>query len=124
MPKRTSGFDAALAEASDPSWVRRARAGRVLAAFADVPEAADALVRLLLDAEDTAVTPETARALAGTGTKAAAGLVALAFAEAGDDQADWLATGVHDALVDGGPEVAAVCGQLVEDREEAVRRGA
>lgn len=35
-------------------------------------------------------------------------------------------TGVHDALVgpDGVPEVAAACGQLARDPEEAVRWGA
>ncbi|MEW2387747.1 hypothetical protein AB0933_05220 [Streptomyces venezuelae] len=124
----TSGLEAALAEASSPSWLRRARAGRDLAS--DLPEAADALVGLLLDAEDTAVTRQTAEALARVGSVAAVRLIALAVAEAYDHQADWLQTGLHDALV--GPDgvvggvldVAAICGQLARDPEEAVRRGA
>ncbi|MFE9174525.1 hypothetical protein ACFYNZ_34690 [Streptomyces kebangsaanensis] len=121
-----SGLEAALAEVSSPSWAQRVRAGRDLASFADVPEAAEALVGLLLDAEDTAVTRQTAEALARVGTVAAVRLIALAVAEADDSQADWLRTGVHDALVgpEGVPDVAAVCGQLARDPEEAVRRGA
>jgi len=84
------------------------------------------LVGLLLDAEDTAVTRQTAEALARMGTAAAVRLIALAVVEADGNQADWLQTGVHDALVgpDGVPDVAAACGKLARDQEEAVRRGA
>ncbi|MFI6530703.1 hypothetical protein [Streptomyces uncialis] len=123
----TSGLEAALAEASSPSWPRRARAGRDLASFADVPEAAEVLVRLLLDAGDTAVTRQTAEALARAGSVAAVRLIALAVAEADGSQADWLQTGVQDALMgpDGVPDVvAAACRKLARDHEEAVRRGA
>ncbi|MEV6749347.1 HEAT repeat domain-containing protein [Streptomyces sp. NPDC051080] len=120
------GLESALAEASSPSWTQRARAGRDLASFADVPEAAEALVGLLLDVEDTAVTRQTAEALARMGTAAAVRLIALAVVEADGNQADWLQTGVHDALMgpDGVPDVAAACGKLARDQEEAVRRGA
>ncbi|POX45890.1 hypothetical protein C3488_28125 [Streptomyces sp. Ru72] len=81
---------------------------------------------LLLDAEDTAVTRQTAKALARVGTVAAIRLIALAVAEADDNRADWLQAGVHDALVgpDGAPDIAAACGKLARDPEEAVRRGA
>ncbi|MFF3604377.1 hypothetical protein [Streptomyces sp. NPDC002463] len=122
----TSGWEAVLAEASSPSWTQRVRAGRDLASFADVPEAADALLGLLLDVEDTAVTRQTAEALARVGTVAAVRLIALAVAEADDNQSDWLQTGVQDALVDpdGAPDVAATCRKLARDREEAVCRGA
>ncbi|MFD6884880.1 HEAT repeat domain-containing protein [Streptomyces sp. NPDC059957] len=122
----TGGLESALAEASSPSWTQRARAGRDLASFADVPEAAEALVGLLLDGENTAVTRQTAEALARIGTTAAVRLIALAVVEADDNQADWLQTGVHDAREgpEGLPDVAAVCGNLVRDREEPVRRGA
>ncbi|MFD3335960.1 hypothetical protein ACFWV1_25385 [Streptomyces sp. NPDC058700] len=122
-----SGLEAALAEASSPSWAQRVRAGRDLASFVDVPEAAEVLVGLLLDVEDTAVTRETAEALARVGTVAAVRLIALAVAEADDNQTDWLQTGVHDALVgaDGGvPNVAAACADLARDQEDAVRRAA
>ncbi|WP_445397324.1 HEAT repeat domain-containing protein [Streptomyces sp. LE64] len=115
-----------MAEASSPSWTQRVRAGRELASFADVPEAAEVLVGLLLDVEDTAVTRQTAEALARTGTVAAMRLIALAVAGADDNQADWLETGVHDALVgpDDVPDVAAACASLAWDQEDAVRRAA
>ncbi|MGW2628763.1 HEAT repeat domain-containing protein [Streptomyces chattanoogensis] len=121
-----SGLEAALSEASSPSWTQRVRAGRHLASFADVPEAAEVLVRLLLDVEDTAVTRQTAEALARVGTVAAVRLIALAVAEADDNRADWMGTGLYDAIVgpDGVPDVAAACGKLAGDPEEAVRRGA
>ncbi|MGH4030288.1 HEAT repeat domain-containing protein [Actinomycetota bacterium Odt1-20B] len=96
------GWETALTEATSPSWSRRARAGRRLAAQAEVPEVAEVLLRLLLDGEDTAVTRQTAEALARTGTAAAARLLARAMAEADDSQADWLQTGVEDAVA--GPE--------------------
>ncbi|MFB7708383.1 HEAT repeat domain-containing protein [Streptomyces sp. NPDC056105] len=80
----------ALAEACSPSWSQRVRAGRDLASFAHVPEAAEALMGLLLDVEDTAVTRQTAEALARVGTTASVRLLALAIAEADDNQADWL----------------------------------
>ncbi|MFF3214792.1 hypothetical protein ACFYYB_29665 [Streptomyces sp. NPDC002886] len=81
---------------------------------------------LLLDAEDTAVTRETAEALARTGTQAAVRLLALAVVRADDSRADWMWTGVHDAREgpEGVPDVVAACGQLARDGEEAVRRGA
>ncbi|WP_229871949.1 hypothetical protein [Streptomyces longisporoflavus] len=121
-----SGLEAALAEASSPSWTQRARAGRDLASFPDVPEAAEALVGLLLDVEDTAVIRQTAEALARVGTVAAVRLIALAVAEADDKQADWLQAGVHDALAgpDCVPDVAAACTNLARDQEDAVRRAA
>lgn len=126
MPEATNGWETALTGASSPAWERRARAGRGLAPFADVPEAAEALVDLLLDAEDTAVTRRTAEALTRVGTAAAVRLLALAVAAADDDHADWLETGVRDALLgpDGAPDAVAACGELARDREEAVRRGA
>ncbi|MFK4119986.1 hypothetical protein [Streptomyces longwoodensis] len=80
---------------------------------------------LLLDVEDTAVTRQTAEALIRVGTVAAIRLVALAVAKADDNQADWLQTGVHDALVALGsaPGLAAACEKLARDPDEAVRRG-
>ncbi|MEU3861972.1 hypothetical protein AB0F03_32195 [Streptomyces sp. NPDC028722] len=80
----------------------------------------------MLAAEDTAVTRQTAEALARAGTPAAVKLIALAAAGADDNQADWLRTGVRDALAgpDGVPGLAAACRELARDPEEAVRRGA
>lgn len=126
MPDITGGLESALAEAASPSWTQRARAGCDLASFAGVPALAEVLVGLLLDAENTAVTRQTAEALARTGTPAAVRLIALAVVEADDNQADWLQTGVHDARVgpEGVPDIAAACGKLARDPDEAVRRGA
>lgn len=57
---------------------------------------------------------------------AAVRLIALAVAEADDSHADWMQTGVLDALggPDSVPDLAAVCGRLARDSEAAVRRGA
>ncbi|MGK5449980.1 hypothetical protein [Streptomyces radiopugnans] len=68
----------------------------------------------------------TAEALVLEGTVAAVRLIALAAAEADDNQTDWMRTGVHDALAepDGAPDVPAICGRLARAPEEAVRRGA
>ncbi|MFD5586539.1 hypothetical protein [Streptomyces sp. NPDC127063] len=125
MSEIMSVVRSALAEASSASWARRARAGRELAPYADVPQAAPVLLRLLLDAEDTAVTRQTAQALAAVGTVAAVRLLALAVADADGNQADWLQTGVQDALIDaGGPgPLAAACGLLAQDPGDAVRGG-
>ncbi|MGA4848213.1 hypothetical protein ACOBQB_18885 [Streptomyces sp. G5(2025)] len=85
---------------------------------------------LLLDASDTAVTRQTAQALARAGTVAAVRLIALAVAEADDNRADWMQAGVQDALAgpegvrDGVPDVPAVCGRLARAPEAAARRGA
>ena len=126
MPEMRSGWEAALAEARSSSWSQRVRAGRDLARFAEVPDAAEALLGLLLDAEDTAVTRQTAEALTRVGTVAAVRLIALAVAEADDNQADWLQTGVHDAFVEPGrrQDIAAACAKLAREPEAAVRRGA
>ncbi|WP_328622658.1 hypothetical protein [Streptomyces sp. NBC_00354] len=53
----------AVRDADSPSWAVRAAAGRRLAAAAEVPEIAEVLQRLLLDAYDTGVVQETAEAL-------------------------------------------------------------
>lgn len=81
---------------------------------------------LLLDVDDTAVTRQTAEALTRVGTVAAIKLIARAITEADDNRADWLQTGVHDALTGpgGAPETAESCAKPAEDPEAAVRQGA
>ncbi|WP_329460602.1 hypothetical protein [Streptomyces sp. NBC_01497] len=88
--------------------------------------AAEVLLALLLDREDTAVTRQTAEALARVGTLAAVRLIALALAAADDSHTTWIQTGVDDALAgaDSLPDVAAVCVQLAGDGEVAVRHAA
>jgi hypothetical protein len=119
-------MDEALVGALSPEYLRRARAGRELAAFADVPAAAEALSRLLLDAEDTYVTRQTTEALAQAGTTAALGLIALALAEADPNHRDWIQTGICDVVLgvdDDAAKLAVVCRQLAQDPDERIREG-
>ncbi|WAZ26576.1 hypothetical protein STRCI_008170 [Streptomyces cinnabarinus] len=53
----------AIKDAASPDWAVRVAAGRQLAMSTRIEEMADVLVRLLLDAQDTGVTQETAHAL-------------------------------------------------------------
>ncbi|MCX5205762.1 hypothetical protein OG897_30460 [Streptomyces sp. NBC_00237] len=53
----------AIKNADSPAWSVRAAAGRQLATSDKIDEVADVLHRLLLDAQDTAVTSATAEAL-------------------------------------------------------------
>ncbi|MFE9926666.1 hypothetical protein ACFYQA_35485 [Streptomyces sp. NPDC005774] len=53
----------AIAEAESSSWAVRATAGRRLATATKIEAVADVLQRLLLDAQDTGVTSETAVSL-------------------------------------------------------------
>ncbi|MCE7082309.1 hypothetical protein [Streptomyces sp. ST2-7A] len=125
MTKRKGGWESLRADALSSSWSRRTRAGRILAPFAGLPEVDDVLLRLLGDPEDTAVTLETAEALAGVGTWEAVRLLAVGLAKGDDQQGDWILTGLHNVLVDanGLPEVMAACGELVHHPDETVRRG-
>ncbi|MFI5805007.1 hypothetical protein [Streptomyces sp. NPDC051561] len=52
-----------IEDAASPTWSVRAAAGRRLARSAGIAEVADVLHRLLLDAQDTGVTSQTAEAL-------------------------------------------------------------
>lgn len=56
-----------MEDADSPLWFVRAAAGRRLAASAELVEVAEVLHRLLLDAQDTGVTQETAEALLARG---------------------------------------------------------
>ncbi|MGW7413435.1 hypothetical protein [Streptomyces sp. NPDC054863] len=57
------GLRDSIAEADSPAWSVRAAAGRRLAALPRIESVAGVLHRLLLDAEDTGVTSDTALAL-------------------------------------------------------------
>lgn len=57
------GLRDAIAAAESPAWSVRAAAGRRLAATPQIEGVADVLHRLLLDAQDTGVTSDTASAL-------------------------------------------------------------
>lgn len=57
------GLRDAIAAADSPDWSERAAAGRHLAAAPQIESVAGVLHRLLLDAQDTGVTSDTAMAL-------------------------------------------------------------
>ncbi|GAA1363807.1 hypothetical protein [Streptomyces beijiangensis] len=71
-----------LGDAGSPSWSVRAAAGRRLATSAERPEATGTLLRLLLDAYDSGVTQNTARALLDRGDTTGLRLVLGALARA------------------------------------------
>ena len=123
----SSGLAGAIEDAQSPSWSLRASAGGRLAPYAGVPSAADALERLLLDPEDTAVTRETAHALLMQRSFSAVRLVALAVARADDNQADWLHTAAQDLVWQQGEvgrDISALCAFLADDPHSDVQRGA
>ncbi|MEU3606280.1 hypothetical protein AB0E83_12615 [Streptomyces sp. NPDC035033] len=116
-----------LQEAASASWSVRAAAGRRLAAFAEVPEAAEALRRLLLDDRDTFVTQETAEALLARRDVLGLRMVLAAFADADDDTADHLddaLLGVRGGSEEDGRRLAALCSALASDPDGTVRREA
>ncbi|MGX9920116.1 hypothetical protein ACWIG4_09695 [Streptomyces sp. NPDC002248] len=78
-------------------WAARADEGRRLAPSAGEPAADAALLALLLDATDSAVSRRTAEAPARTGSPAAARLLTEALARADAALGDWIETGVEDA---------------------------
>ncbi|MDG4861646.1 hypothetical protein P8605_26265 [Streptomyces sp. T-3] len=110
---------AAISNADSPAWSVRAEAGRQLAMSARLDEVADVLHRLLLDAQDTAVTAETAEALLARKDTAGLRSVLLARswaaepATAAEIQAaldcdpDWLTTEGADRLIKQLRELAA-----------------
>ena len=83
---------AALHDAESESYAQRAAAGRQLAQWADCKEVAPVLDRLLLDAHDTAVTKETARALLERRDLIGLRFVLAALSRAQElSTADWIA---------------------------------
>ncbi|MGK5629323.1 HEAT repeat domain-containing protein [Streptomyces sp. URMC 123] len=120
-----------LEAAASPSWSVRAAAGRRLAATAPAtgaaPEAAEALLRLLLDPHDTFVTQETAEALLERRDAWGLRMVLAALAAADDDAADHLGDAVDNVCrqsEDDAERLAALCSELASDADAAVRKEA
>ncbi|GAA0716264.1 hypothetical protein GCM10010199_17710 [Dactylosporangium roseum] len=90
---------ALLRLAGSGAYQDRADAGRALASFAEMPESAQPLRRLLLDADDTFVTLVTADALLRRKDPAGLALVARALADADDNHADWIFTAVQNVYM-------------------------
>ncbi len=105
----------------------RADAGRGLAGFAEMEEAARPLLELVLDREDTFVTRVTAEALLRRQDKAGLTLVASALAVADPNHRDWIHTAVLDvfAIYAGDRDDAMrLCEDLAGDPDERVALGA
>ncbi|MFD2469755.1 hypothetical protein [Amycolatopsis silviterrae] len=119
---------AALIKLSEsPDYRDRADAGRALASFAAMPEAKGPLLGLVLDADNTFVTRETAEALLRRLDAAGLAVVAAALGDADPNQGDWIYTAVDDVfVVDDAERDAALreCEALEEDTDERTRRGA
>jgi hypothetical protein len=107
---RRDAVAALTALATSPAHRDRADAGDALAALAELPEARDALLDLVLDADDTFVTLRTAAALLRRHDRIGLALVGRALARADDNRADWIGTALHDVL-----------GVFAVDRDAAVR---
>ncbi|MEU1473499.1 hypothetical protein ABZ434_35470 [Streptomyces sp. NPDC005761] len=91
-------------------WRDRADAGDSLARFAEVPEALEPLLGLVLDPGDTFVTRQTAEGLLRRKDRAGLTIVASALAVADDNHADY----IHTAIVD-------VFSIFSDDLDEALR---
>ncbi|MEU6192011.1 hypothetical protein [Nocardia sp. NPDC047038] len=122
---------AALTElAASPHYRDRADAGRGLAGFAEMTEAQDPLLELLLDSDDTFVTLVTAEALLRRQDPAGLTLVVSALAIIAPDHPndiDWIYTAVLEVFkVYSDERDAAVraCQALTQDPDEHVRSAA
>ncbi|GAA1268321.1 hypothetical protein [Saccharothrix xinjiangensis] len=127
---RHAVVEALVELARSPDHRDRADAGRGLAGFAEMPEAREPLLRLVLDGGDTFVTRVTAEALLRRQDPSGLAVVASALAAVGPDRPDhldWIHTAVLDVFtVFSGERDAAVrvCEELARGSDEQVRRGA
>ena len=124
---RRAAVSALIALAGSADFRDRADAGRGLAGFAETARARRTLSDLVLDAGDTFVTLETARALLRRQDRIGLAAVASALATADPGRADWIDRAVLDVFgVFGRDRDAAVreCELLTPDPDERVRRGA
>ncbi|MGW4400619.1 hypothetical protein ACWEHA_35455 [Amycolatopsis nivea] len=124
---RRAAVAALIRLSESPGYLDRADAGRALASFAEMPEAKGPLLGLVLDADNTFVTRETAEALLRRHDSAGLAVVAAALADADQNQGDWIHTAVDDVFVVYDTERDAAlreCQALEEDADERTRRGA
>ncbi|GAA4833999.1 hypothetical protein [Kitasatospora terrestris] len=109
------------------SYQDRADAGRGLAALAELPEAQQPLLDLVLDPDDTYVTRVTVRALLRRNDRAGLTIVASALAVADDNHADWIHTAVHDVLsifATDRDDALRLCERIAQGDDDRVARGA
>ncbi|RZS34695.1 hypothetical protein EV193_10843 [Herbihabitans rhizosphaerae] len=127
MSARHDAVAALVRLADSPHVPDRADAGRALSSFAEMAEAREPLLTLVLDAHDTFVTEETTEALLRRHDKAGLTVVAAAIGTADENTLDHL----HDAVtavlsIYSRDRDAAlrVCQELRDDTDERVRSGA
>ncbi|MEU4391006.1 hypothetical protein [Kribbella sp. NPDC023855] len=104
----------------------RADAGRALASFAEVPEAREVLVRLVLDVQDTYVTLETAEALLRRQDVAGLRIVVEALALADVQQSAYIQDAVGTVFMVFASErdrALERCDALSRDASARVRQG-
>jgi hypothetical protein len=124
------GRDAAVAAllrlADSADGQDRMDAGRGLVVFAERPEARSRLLSLVLDADDTAVTAETAEALLRRHDEIGVRIVAEALTDADDDHLNWIAAAAGWVFLFRSDHDAAVqtCRALVDDLDPRLRAGA
>lgn len=123
------GLRDAIAAAESPGWSARAAAGRRLAAASRIESVASVLRCLLLDAQDTGVTSDTAAALLARRDLAGLRAVLAARAAASDEgTADQLAAELDFdprwATGQDGDELITQLRTLASDRDPEVRNEA
>jgi hypothetical protein len=118
---------AALLRLADSSDVQdRMYAGRCLAVFAERSEVRPRLLSLVLDADNTAVTAETAEALLRRRDEIGVRIMAEALADADDDHVNWIDAAASWVFLFQADHDAAVrtCRALVDDPNPRLRPGA
>lgn len=123
--RRAAVFALAELGRSD-DWRDRADAGHSLAGFAEMPEAVEPLLGLVLDSGDTFVTRRTAEGLLRRKDRAGLTIVASALAVANDNHADWIHTAIVDVLsvfADDLDEVLRLCEEMARHEDDRVARG-
>jgi hypothetical protein len=114
-----------IAQAQEADWSRRRDAGLALAPCADQADAAAALLDLLLDPDDTAVTEAVAWGLLRYGGEAGVTLIARAAAGAAPDTVTWLAAPVAEYVDDfGSTGLVAGITRLTASRDRELAAGA
>jgi hypothetical protein len=105
----------------------RSDAGSGLAGFAEMQNAVEPLLELVLDPADTFVTRTTAKALLRRKDKAGLSTVASALAVADANHADWIHTAIADVFgifSSDRDDAAKIAEELVHDSDNHVSQGA
>jgi hypothetical protein len=125
--RRLSAVGALIELAAGDDYRDRADAGRALAVFAEVTEAREPLLRLVLDAGDTFVTLTTAEALLRRQDIAGFTIIAEALTSADVQQQTYIhqaVTAVFMLYASERDRAVEACDALTHDANDEVRQGA